>query len=160
MTRIYYNHHKEKWYIQPFLTIWYVWIRKMALMIDIVAKPAELKGKPECRRVEYWTDEDPEDLYGKGYRPCRGLHDSITWYGTPFFAKFTNFCEFDINKAFPEKKDTPGTLNDEMESDADVKFKRGLARIGLSSVADWQKIGLMVALGIAVIAVTKFLGFW
>lgn len=155
-----YDYHKERWYIQPFITFWHAWIKGRSLIIDFTAKPSELKGKPECLRRERWTDRPKAEIHAIGYRQCRGLHDSITWWGTKMYARLHNFCEFDIKTAYPDKKDTPATLNDEMESNTDEKFKRSLARASLGQAADWQKIGLIAILAVGVIFGAKLLGFW
>lgn len=155
-----YDYHRECWYRQIFITFWHAWVKKRRLLIDMSGKPAELKGKAELRRREVWTDRPPEEIHGIGYRECRGLHDNITWWGTKMYVRLHNLCEFDINTAFPEKLDTPQTLNDEIESNSEDRFKRALARASLGQMADWQKIGLIAILGAGVILGSKMLGFW
>lgn len=157
---IVHEYTRETWWKNLGETVWHAWIKKRRLLIDLTGKPAELKGKPELSRREVWTDRSPEEIHGVGYRECRGLHDSIFWWGARMYCRLHNFCEFDIASAYPEKKDTPQTLNDEMESNTDDRFKRALARASLGQVADWQKIGLIAVLGAGVVFGAKLLGFW
>lgn len=157
---IVHDYNRETWYRNLFGTIWHAWIKKRSLIIDFTAKPAELKGKPELLRREVWTDRPTDEIHAIGYRPVRGLHDSITWWGAKMYARLHNFCEYDIKIAYPDKLDTPQTLNDEMESNTDERFKRALARASLGQVADWQKIGLILVLGAGVVLGSKMLGFW
>lgn len=154
------DYNRETWWKNLGGTIWHSWIKKRQLLIDLTAKPAELKGKAELIRREVWTDRPTDEIHAIGYRPCRGLHDSITWWGVRIYARLHNFCEFDIKTAYPDKKDTPQTLNDEMESNSEDRFKRSLTRANLGQVADWQKIGLILILGAGVVLGSKMLGFW
>lgn len=154
------DYTEEVWYIQPFKNFWYSWIKGRKLLIDLIAKPSVLGGKPYYRRVEKWTDEKISQIHQKGYREAVGLHDSITWWGVKMYARLHNFEEFDAEKAYPELKETAETLNDAMLSDSDERFKKGLLKTAMTAAADWQKIGLILALGVGVVIGSKVLGFW
>lgn len=154
------DYTRETWWKNLGETIWHAWIKKRQLLIDVTAKPPELKGKAELIRREVWTDRPTDEIHAIGYRQCRGLHDSIFWWGARMYCRLHNFCEFDIASVYPEKMDTPQTLNDEMESNSEDRFKRSLARASLGQAADWQKIGLIAILGAGVIFGAKLLGFW
>lgn len=130
------------------------------LLIDIIGKPSVLGGRALYYRKEEWSDKLPEEIHAAGYRIAHGLHDSILWWGVPIYVRFHNFEEFDIGHAYPDKKDTAITLNDAMLSDSDERFKKGLLKTAVSSVADWQKIGLMVIIGVGVIIGSKLFGVW
>lgn len=151
---------RESIFTLPFIILYQKWIKGRKLLIDIVGKPKELPGRPLYYRKESWTDKLTEEIHSNGYRVVYGLHDSIFWWRVPMYIKFHNFEEYDIKKAYPEKRDTAITLNDSMLSDSDERFKKGLLKTAVTSAADWQKIGLMVLLGVGVVAVSKFMGFW
>lgn len=151
---------RESIFTLPFIIFYHKWIKGRKLLIDIIGKPKELPGRPLYYRKEKWTDELPEEIHSQGYRTVHGLHDSILWWFVPMYIRFHNFEEFDIKTAYPDKKDTAITLNDAMLSDADERFKKGLLKTAVGSVADWQKIILMGALAVGVVVISKFLGFW
>lgn len=132
-------------------------IKKRKLLVKIQIKPGT---KGEYLRVEKWTDLPASQLAIEGYRPAKGLHDSISWLGTRMFAKIEGGQEFPIAEVYPAKKDTAYTLNDAMLSDADNRFKKALARAALGQSADWQKIILIGAVGIAAVIASKYFGIW
>lgn len=151
---------EEVWYIQPFKNIWHSWIKGRKLLVDISAKPWVLGGRPTYRRSEKWTDDKVSQIHLKGYRVATGLHDSILWWGVKIYARLHNFEEFDAETAYPEIKETAETLNDAMLSDSDEKFKKGLLKTAMTAAADWQKIGLILILGVGVVIGAKLLGIW
>lgn len=154
------DYTEEIWYQQIFRNIWHSWIKGRKLLIDIYGKPWVLGGKPSYRRSEKWTDVKRSEIHSRGYRPAFGLHDSIIWWRVKMYARIHNFEEFDMETAYPERKETAETLNDAMLSDSDEKFKKGLLKTAMTSAADWQKIGLIAVLGIGVVIGAKILGFW
>lgn len=154
------DYTEEVWYIQPFKNFWNSWIKGRKLLIDITCKPWQLGGKMYYRRVETWTDAKKSTIHERGYRECTGLHDSILWWGVKMYARIHNFEEFDMENAYPERKETAETLNDAMLSDSDDKFKKGLLKTAMTAAADWQKLGLIAVLGIGVVIASKILGFW
>ena len=136
------------------------WFQGKRLIVDITLKPGVLGGKDDYIQKEYWTKTPPEELHAKGYVDAVGLHDSIIWMGVKIYARIHNGVEFPIKQIYPDKRDTAYTLNDAMLSNTDREFKRSMARAQLTATADWQKIGLMVVLGVGVIIATKWFGIW
>lgn len=159
--KIEHDYTKEKFWRQLFRNIYYGKLKKMKLLVNFIAKPSVLPGKKNYyRREEEWTDQSTDEIHSQGYREAKGLHDSIVWSGIPIYARFFNFEEFAIEEIFPTKKDTAETLNDAMLSDSDEKFKRGLAKASIGAAADWQKIALILALGVGAVIISKMLGLW
>lgn len=157
------NEHKytrESIFKTPFEILLRKWIQGKKLKVDIYLKPGVLGGKAKYRQTEYWTEDSTEDLHATGYLDAVGLHDSIFWWDVRIFVRIHNAEEYPIAQIFPEKKDTAYTLNDAMLSNTDRDFKRSMARAQLTATADWQKIGLMVLLGVGVIIATKWFGIW
>lgn len=154
------DYTKESIFKTPFEVFHKVWIQNRILLVDIILKPGELGGTPEYSRRERWTDKSIAEINAAGYLQAVGLHDSIFWTGAKIYVKVHNLQEFDIASAYPEKKDTAYTLNDEMLSNTLRDFKKGLARAQLTATADWQKLLLMGVLGVGVIIATKIFGLW
>lgn len=154
------DYTKESILKTPFEVFNQVWLHNHILLVDIILKPGELGGKPKYSRRERWTDRSIAEINASGYVQAIGLHDSIFWTGAKIYVKLHNTKEFPIAVAYPEKKDTAYTLNDEMLSNTLRDFKKGLARAQLTATADWQKLLLMGALGVGVIIATKLFGLW
>lgn len=133
-------------------------IKKRRLLVCFTIDPIG-KGDKYQRR-EIWTDKTPAQINRMGYLESKGLHDTISFLGTKIYAKVENGQEFDIEKYYPEKKDTAYTLNDAMLSDSDARFKKALARAQLGATADWQKIALIGGVGILAVILTKYFGIW
>lgn len=136
------------------------WIKGRRLRVLFNLKPEIFGGKAEYIRTEYWTDTTAEELHASGYVEAVGLHDSIWWWGVKRYVLIKNGLEFPIAEVRPDLKDTAYTINNAALSRALDKFKKAMARAQLTETADWQKIGLMVLLGVGVIIATKWFGIW
>ena len=158
--KVKHKYTKEWWMTTPFEILFQRWILQRKLIVDIWLKPGEIPGKDYFRREEYWTNMDSDDIHALGYKEAVGLKDTISWTWTNVYCRIHNAVEFPIAEVYPEKRDTAYTLNDAALSNATRDFKRSMARAQLATTADWQKIGLMAALGIGAVIVAKYLGFW
>lgn len=150
------------WFLR---SIWIVFKQKTLqgrrLLIDITLRPTDvLPGEPKYIRKEKWTSMRPEEIHASGYKVCEGLHDNLIWSGVKKYVRIHNGKEFDIAAMYPQKKDTPDTLNSVMISSASDKFKRGLKQVALAAAADWQKIGLIGLIAAGVIIGAKWFGIW
>lgn len=154
------DYTRESIFKTPFEVFYRSWIQHRVLLVDITLKPGVLGGEPKYTQQERWTDKHVSEINAMGYLEAVGLHDSIFWSGTKIYVRLHNTAEFPIERIYPEKKDTAYTLNDEMLSNAMREFKKGLARAQLTATADWQKIIMMVVLGVGVIIATKVFGIW
>ena len=160
--RIEHKYTRETFWTVLKETFYHGWIKKRKLIVDFVLRPdlPGLKKEPQYIRREFWTDEYDDELSAKGYKPSKGLHDSILWSGVRIYVRLHNTVEFPIAEIYPTKKDTSFTLNDAMLSDTDAKFKKSLAKAALTSAADWQKIILIGGVAVAAVILSKYFGLW
>lgn len=162
MIDIEYKYYEKNTIGRKLSIFWYGWIKGYKLKSDIIGKPAELGGDYKLRRCDKWTDEDKASLQSKGYRPIKGLNDSILWLVVPQYAKLSNLKKFDVRQCDKYGRplyslDTAGTLNDSMKSDNDAKFIKGMGKAALPSM-DLQTIIMIVIIGAGAIFGLKFLG--
>ena len=129
---------------------------KQRLMVDFILAPSWLHTSQLIRK-ESFTDRPAADLHAVGYRRCRGLYDSILWWGIPVYIRIQNGKVFDVSKI--PSKDTAATLNDAMTSNATTDFIKGMSK-GQIPAMDMQKLLLIGGIAVAAIIGTKVIGLW
>lgn len=106
-------------------------------------------------REEYWTDTKKKDLGALGYKPVKGLHDSIAWIGVKTYMMVENGETFEVPDDRDEDgqyiypQDTAETLQDYASSSATDKFISAMSKAATFGTMDLQKILLIgiVAVG-------------
>lgn len=115
-------------------------------------------------RMEYWVDTKKKDLGIQGYKPVKGLHDSIMWIGVPVYMIVENGRAFEVpedkdengNYLYPQ--DTAETLQDYASSSATSKFIAAMSKAQSLGTMDLQTIIMIVIIGVGAIFGMHILG--
>lgn len=133
------------------------------LQIDITLNPDIFEDKQEFYRTERWVKVRKNELVGKGYFKCVGLHDNLLWWGIPQYVRINGGHEFDISVKDKAGRliycqDTATTLNDAMTSDATEQFFKGMGRAHTLMNMDIQKIIMIAVIAVGAVAGMYYLG--
>lgn len=115
-------------------------------------------------REEYWVDTKSKDLGSLGYKPVKGLHDSIIWMGVKTYLIVENGKAFNVPQTKDEygnweyPQDTAETLNDYASSSATQKFIAAMSKVATLGTMDMQTIIMIVIIGIGAVFGMYMLG--
>lgn len=140
----------------------YVYKRKLVvhfrydMIYDNFFRP-DYKPTRAIMRMEFWTDAKKKDLGTLGYKPVKGLHDSIMWVGIPIYMIVENGRAFEVpdtkddngNFLFPQ--DTAETLQDYASSSATQKFIAAMSKVQSIGTMDLQTIIMIAIIGVGAI---------
>lgn len=115
-------------------------------------------------REEYWVDTKRKDLGTMGYKPVKGLHDSILWFGVKTYMIVENGKMFEVpdsrdengNYLYPQ--DTAETLQDYASSSATQKFIAAMSKVAALGTMDLQTIIMIVIVGVGAVFGMHMLG--
>ena len=148
---------------QSFIIFWLGWLNGYKMIIDIIAMPALVDGAElKCKVNMNWVKMPTAAIIASGYKLAKGFNDNIMWVGVPQYVKISNVEKFNVhakddNGRFIYSQDTACTLNDNMMSDNDAKFIRGLGKASLPKM-DLQTMIMIIIVGVGAIIGLYFMG--
>lgn len=149
--------------LQAWTIFWLGWWKGYILLIDIIAMPTiHESDKKNCTVQMNWVKMPKSSAIASGYKVAKGFNDNIMFLGVSQFARISNVEKFNVHVKddcgrFIFSQDTACTLNDNMMSDNDAKFIKGLGKASLPKM-DLQTMIMILIVGAGAIAGLYFMG--
>lgn len=158
----YYKRGLKNWIINTFFVLYYgVW-KGCAMIIDVYADPF-LPSIGWCDVKRFWVDWTTEKINEDKYKIAKGFNDSLLFLFVPQYIRIHNMKAFDVSVKDPAtgvyiySQDTASTLHDAMVSQSDMRFRKGMSKVGMQTM-DIQTIIMIVIVGVGAIFGLHMLG--